>query len=333
MTSTELIQKAIHFEEVPRTPVAVLDGYSWMLKKSGMTYDDLFARPAGEAVDFILQWYDRLGSDMVYANPTASRAAHQVMSAVTGSTPPLKKASDISLFSPEKVFDEAKTNPLFQTLAAHLEQMNEKLAGAKPIMAFAAGPLTSAGGFMGMENLMMALYEDDEQVERLLDFCTEYTILSIRFQIAHGATGISIADPVSAVNLISEEFFERFTLPRLKRITAAFADSGLPIMLHICGASAPRLKPLIGSGIHIYSLDAVDLAEALDTAKGSFAIFGNLNTFDVMLNKTADEVYEISRQRCELAAKKGGFILAPGCDLPPDTPEDNILAMTRAAGE
>ena len=76
-------------------------------------------------------------------------------------------------------------------------------------------------------------------------------------------------------------------------------------------------------------MDDVDLAEAIALAGKDYAIFGNLSTFGVMLSKSPDEIYAMGRQRCELA--KTGFILAPGCDLPPDTPEENLRAMFRAA--
>ena len=69
----------------------------------------------------------------------------------------------------------------------------------------------------------------------------------------------------------------------------------------------------------------------LDTVRGHYAIFGNLNTVEVMLNATSQEVRRIAGERCKIAGLGGGFILAPGCDLPPDTPLENVQAMVSAA--
>jgi len=329
MTSTELIGKAIRYEPLPRVPVAVLDGYNWFLKQTGMTQEELYAMPADKAAAFILEQYVRIGSDLTYIGPLASGAIREVLSAETGHTPPFTEPSDCSGINPDRVWAKAAVHPLCGTLSALLGEMNRQLAGSKPILAFAAGPLTTAAGLMGMEPLMMALHEDPDSVDVLLDFCTELTIHALRFQLEKGATGVSIADPVSAVNLISEEFFERFSLPRIRRIAGVFGGSDLPVMLHICGSSEPRIAPLVGSGINIYSMDDVDLSRALELAKGDFAIFGNLSTFGVMLAKSPEEIFAMGRERCDLG--KTGFILAPGCDLPPDTPEDNLKAMVRAA--
>lgn len=100
-------------------------------------------------------------------------------------------------------------------------------------------------------------------------------------------------------------------------------------MLHICGDTTSRLEPLIGSGIDIFSLDSVDLKTAFEKSKGDYAIFGNLNTIDIMLNGSSDDVYKTAKARCNDA--KTGFILAPGCDLSPATPFENIQAMVNAA--
>ena len=329
MTSSELIRKAIRYESVPRPPVAVLDGYNWFLKRNGMTEQELYAMPADEAAAFILSQYDRIGSDVTYVGPLASGAVRETLSAITGHTPPLAEPAEAEGLSGEVIFRKAEEHPLCKTLAALLQAMNARLAGRKSILAFAAGPLTSAAGLMGMENLMMYLTEDPDGMERVLDLCTEITVASLRFQLENGATGISIADPVSAVNLISEDFFARFSLPRIRRIAGQFRGRDIPIMLHICGRSTPRIAPLVGSGINIYSMDEVELPVAIEQAQGDFAIFGNLSTVGIMLTMTPEDVYARARELC-LAAPTG-FILAPGCDLPPDTPEENVAAMVRAA--
>ena len=329
MTSFELIRKAIRYEPVPRPPVAVLDGYNWFLKRNGMSEQDLYSMPANEAAAFILKQYSFIGSDLTYVGPLASGAVRETISSLTGHMPPLAEPAEADGLSAETLFRQASEHPLCKRLADLLHAMNKQLAGSKPILAFAAGPLTSAAGLMGMEGLMTYLTEDPEGMARVLDLCTDLTIAALRFQLENGATGISIADPVSAVNLISEEFFSRFSLPRIRKIAGEFRALDLPIMLHICGSSAPRIAPLVGSGINIYSMDDVDLAYAMEQAKKDFAIFGNLNTVAVMLSMPPEDLFVKARELC-LAAPVG-FILAPGCDLPPDTPEENLRAMVRAA--
>ena len=69
-----------------------------------------------------------------------------------------------------------------------------------------------------------------------------------------------------------------------------------------------------------------------DAAKGC-VLFGNLNPAQILVAKSADEVYQISKTLCEQMKPFGGFILAPGCDLAPTIPLENLQAMARAASE
>ncbi len=326
MTSKQLILDAISFKPVPRVPVAVLDGYNWMQKRAGITADDFFAMEDEKAADFVIGVYDEIESDLVYANAQANSAMRRVMQ---GSK--IAEPKDICAYNAHNVFAKTENHEMWKFFRRQLALLDRKIGNEKLILAFGTGPLTSAAGTMGMENLMMALHEGSDDMQYIIDFSVDMTIKMINDQLDNGASAVSIADPVSSVNLISGEFFEKYSLPGLKRIFAETRRPGVPVMLHICGDTTTRLEPLIGSGIDIFSLDSVDINNALTLSRGDYAIFGNLNTVEVMLQATPDKVYDTAKKVCDRAGLGGGFILAPGCDLPPDTPFENIKAMVRAA--
>ena len=340
MTGRELVERAIRFQDVPRVPAAVLDGYAWIAKHKNMSFEDMFGMDASSAADFIIGQYNEFGSDMIFANAQASGAVREVMGgemdfSVKGSNPIVKKSSlgeigDIKDFSVNEVYEKTINHRLFKSLMGQLESMNEKAGAEKLILAFGTGPLTMAAGMIGMEKLMMGLYEDRDGVRRLIDFGLELTCKLFDCQVKHGATAVSIADPVSSVNIISQEFFEEYTIPGLKAVCAEEKKHGVPVMLHICGDATTRLEPLKEVDIDIFSVDKVDMAHALEVSRGYYAIFGNLDTVEYMLSGTPDGVKSRSIELCKLAELGGGYILAPGCDLPPDTPIENILAMTSA---
>ena len=66
-------------------------------------------------------------------------------------------------------------------------------------------------------------------------------------------------------------------------------------------------------------------------ANKDFAIFGNMGTVSVMNEKTPEEIYDICLKLAEEGGLQGGYVMMPGCDLPPITPEENIDAMIHAA--
>ena len=83
----------------------------------------------------------------------------------------------------------------------------------------------------------------------------------------------------------------------------------------------------------IFSVDSIDLVKAQQDSAGRCALFGNLSPAHILALKSADEVYAISKSLCASMKPYGGFILAPGCDLAPNIPLENLQAMARAARE
>ncbi len=343
MTPKETVLAAIRFEKTPRTPVAVIDGYLWMIRRHGLSFKGLFEMPDRAAVDLILSTYDEMRSDIVYGNAAAIHALREVMggasdyTAVGGMVQTTKTAvrelSDIRSLSSDEIFERLINHPHYRTMARRLEMLAERTGNERLVMAFTPGPLTLSASFAGVEALLSTLYEDPELVRDVLEFSAKMNVRMLQYQVQHGASAVSIADPVSSVNVISAECFESYSLPFIQKVTQALRPLGVPLMLHICGDTTSRLEPVKQAGIDIFSVDSIDLQNALEAARGHYAIFGTLSPFEVLQNASEAAVYEQSSQFCRTAGTRGGFILAPGCDLTPDTPLENIQAMAKAAHE
>ena len=54
----------------------------------------------------------------------------------------------------------------------------------------------------------------------------------------------------------------------------------------------------------------------------------------IIQTATPEEVYELTRKVIEKGKKcPGGFMLAPGCELPPRAPEENLWAIMQAVSD
>ncbi|MCJ7821027.1 MAG: hypothetical protein MUP53_07470, partial [Bacteroidales bacterium] len=62
------------------------------------------------------------------------------------------------------------------------------------------------------------------------------------------------------------------------------------------------------------------------------SLSGNVATNRLALN-SAEEIYQESCDCIRKAARGGRFTLSSSCEVPMDTPEENIDAMVRAARE
>ncbi len=61
------------------------------------------------------------------------------------------------------------------------------------------------------------------------------------------------------------------------------------------------------------------------------AMMGNLNTPELMLRGSVEDIEKASRKAIDDAAVNGGFILSTGDQIGRDTPYENIEAIVRVA--
>ncbi|NLD44719.1 MAG: methyltransferase/corrinoid binding protein, partial [Chloroflexi bacterium] len=103
------------------------------------------------------------------------------------------------------------------------------------------------------------------------------------------------------------------------------------VVMHICGRALPLVPDVAALGCDVMDIDApVDPAAAL-AASGRMALRGNIDPAGVLLYGTPELVEEKVRAALAAAGRQGRFILSSGCDVPPDTPPENIAALVRAA--
>ncbi len=75
----------------------------------------------------------------------------------------------------------------------------------------------------------------------------------------------------------------------------------------------------------------VDLRAAKQRWGDKFCLKGNLNTFDLMLNGTPDDVKRAAREAIDAAAEGGGFILSTGDQCGRDTPDANLAGLVEVS--
>jgi len=85
------------------------------------------------------------------------------------------------------------------------------------------------------------------------------------------------------------------------------------------------------SGADIIDVDwMVPLAEARELVGPNITLCGNFDPVGVLLQGSPEDVAKAARQCIKAGGDK--FILMPGCEVPPDTPEENIRAFCPCEG-
>jgi uroporphyrinogen decarboxylase len=196
------------------------------------------------------------------------------------------------------------------------------------------GPITTSGYIMGVENMVMGMLIEPDIVKKLLVKATELVSGMQTRMIEAGATVMWMADPTSSEDLISPDMFSEFSAPHIKQVIKDVnaQDSSTPTFVHICGRTLKILREMPETGADCLSFDhAVDPAEAKATAGNKISIMGNVDPVQVMMMGNPETITKECYRVIGAAGLDGGFILAPGCETPISTKDENVLAMGDAA--
>ncbi|MEW5900215.1 MAG: uroporphyrinogen decarboxylase family protein, partial [Acidobacteriota bacterium] len=126
--------------------------------------------------------------------------------------------------------------------------------------------------------------------------------------------------------LVGPALYKNYVLPLEKSLIEAIHNAGGSVKLHICGNTNSIVALMAGTGADIIDLDwMVPLDQARLKVGPDVTLCGNFDPVGV-LHRETPEIVAAAAQDC---IQKGGsrFILMPGCEVPPATPEKNIRAF------
>ena len=202
------------------------------------------------------------------------------------------------------------------------------------------GPFSAAGNICGVENLCRWLVKEPETVHRLMRMATDFLVeLARHIRDACGTLVVIpwMGEATSANQIISEKHFAEFVFPYQKEFHEKLLDLGYQhIFSHICGDQNLNLPywaqiPMGNPGM-ISIGHEVDIKVAASYFPNDI-IVGNIEPVIIQEGSPA-QVYELSRICIEKGKKcPGGFILGPGCEMPPQAPTENVWMMTQAVND
>lgn len=207
--------------------------------------------------------------------------------------------------------------------------MREQVGDEVPVMGWVEGALAEATDLRGITNIMKDFKKRPAWLKDLLEKCVEVEIAFACAQIDAGAHIIGLGDAVAS--LISPQMYREFALPYEQRIFEAVkAKGGIP-RLHICGNITHLLNDIAHSGAQIVDIDSmVDLRHATQLLDG-LAVCGNLHPVSIFLQGNPDQVRDAVFMNASVGYPR--WISAGGCEIPDETPVENILAQGQALRE
>jgi uroporphyrinogen decarboxylase len=196
------------------------------------------------------------------------------------------------------------------------------------------GPFGAAGTIFGFEKFLMDLTDPAKgyQLKAVLSILSEAIVELGRLQRQAGAHMTGIGDPLAGPDVISPEMYREVCFPYHRDVVAGFRRSGIAAYIHCCGDATGIIDYLVQTRIDAVELDyKIDGQRCRESTIGQCALIGNLDPSGVLCRGTPEVVQEKAREAIETFGQRGWFILGPGCDLPYETPEENIFALVESA--
>ena len=203
----------------------------------------------------------------------------------------------------------------------------QRCKGDIPIIGWVEGPFAELCDLAGISEIMMELMDEPEAIHAALQVCLQQAVDFALAQVREGADIIGIGD--AAASLIGPANYREFALPYETALIEQIHKAGAKVKLHICGDINPILPGIAETGADIVDCDwMVDLPRAAGLLEGKAVVCGNFDPVAVLLQGTPETV-ETAVASC-LAATPPSSIIAAGCEVPRDTPEENFKAVAHA---
>lgn len=174
--------------------------------------------------------------------------------------------------------------------------------------------------------------------DKVLAACEAVTPASIQMATAMRSSGgppiVFMPLHKGADGFMSQEQFETFYWPFLKKQLDGIVAQGIVPMLFVEGGYNERLDFLAGAdmpaGRTIWLFDRTDIKAAKEKLGERVCIAGNVPS-SLFATGAPEKMEEYCRQVIETAGKGGGFILMSGCPIDQATPENAHAFLDSAA--
>jgi MtaA/CmuA family methyltransferase len=200
----------------------------------------------------------------------------------------------------------------------------ERVGQDKMIEGWVEGPIAEGADLRGINTLMMDFFDDPAFVRDLFAFVVEMELRFAREQLRAGADVIGVGD--AAASLVGPAIYDEFVWPYEKKLVDGIHALGGKVRLHICGNTRRILEGMGKLGCDIVDLDSMaPIAEARQQMGPKTILLGNLNPVAVLRN--GDPV-GVTAAVAECHRQAGApFIVGAGCEVPRDTPPENLRAL------
>ncbi|MEN8139076.1 MAG: uroporphyrinogen decarboxylase family protein [Bacteroidota bacterium] len=325
MTKRELVKNAIKIQEVPRFPWIPFVGChaGSLLGKTATEFlqskDDIV-----KGINHAIELYNADGIPVIFDLQIEAEAMGCKLNWVDDNPPAVishPMAEGVALEDIKMPTLEDGRIQLAMDTARELRAANPDIA----LYGLITGPFTLALHLLGTD-IFMDMMMDPDKITNLMEFTTKVGNFMAEEYIKAGVDVVAIVDPMTSQ--IDPMSFETFVQPYAAEVFETIKKNGALSSFFVCGNAKQNIEGMCNCGPDNISIDEnIPLDFVRDVALEKGVSFGGNIQLTVSILMGTEEDCQRDALACMDIGGKKGFLLAPGCDIPMETPVNNMKAI------
>ena len=240
---------------------------------------------------------------------------------------PIREPEDLKKYRPP---EPNRNHLLFLDLA------RDRFKGQKALYWMMRGIFVRSWRLVGMENLMLKMFDDPGFVHDLARMIRDYNLAQLEMLAEAGLSVLIVEDDIADKNfpLIAPDQFREFVNPYNRAVVEKAHALGLKVIRHSDGNLWPLLDILLDTGYDglnpLEPQAGMNLKKVKDYCGDRLCLLGNIDCIDLLPNGTPQQVEEAVKQAINDAGQGGGLIICSSNSLHPGVNPDNCIAMFEA---
>ncbi len=195
-------------------------------------------------------------------------------------------------------------------------------------------PLEALNYMMGIVNFSKAIRKNKEEVKQVCDLILKGTMANnfMMYALTQIKRTYVCLERVSAT-FISPKNFEELVLDNLLSIIKENVKNGLTTVLHMDTDWTPFFHYFLEfpkNGKYILHIENSDIFKAKEMLGSRFCLMGNIRS-ELLRFGTKEQIVEATKKLIEGCKSGGGYMMAEGCEVAPDTPFANLKVWVETA--
>jgi uroporphyrinogen decarboxylase len=210
-----------------------------------------------------------------------------------------------------------------------MRRMKASVGESTVLYGLVTGPFTLASHLRGTD-IFLDTMDDPAFLQALIDYSTNVASRMADLYIKAGMDVIAVVDPVTSQ--ISPRTFKSFLSDPFTELFKRIRDQSAFSAFFVCGDATKNIEVMCQTGPDCVAVDEnIDMAATKPiTDQYNIVLQGNIPLTTRMLLGTQQDNMKYVIDLLDQLQDHRNLIISPGCDMPYDTPIENVIATVEA---